>query len=92
MVSNISHSGVAGTNTIERYTGAYGRNAGYALNSARQTILGYDEQTGRLATMLVNSTDNGRAGVPPPAADGGGTPTLPEDAASCLFRRTYLRL
>ena len=40
--------------------------------------------------MLVNSTANGRAGVPPPAADGGGTPSLPVDAASCPFRWTYL--
>ena len=45
--------GVAGTNTIERFTDAYGRDAGYALNGARQTILGYDERTGRLATMAT---------------------------------------
>ena len=57
--------GVAGTNVIERFTDAYGRDAGYALNGPRQTILGYDEQTGRLATM---ATGEGRASSRPQEA------------------------
>ena len=51
--------GVAGTNVLERFTDAYGRNAGYALNGSRQTILGYDEQTGHLVTMQTPTTEEG---------------------------------
>ena len=43
--------GVAGTNTIERFYDAFGRDDGYALNGVRQSTLGYDAVTGRLATM-----------------------------------------
>ena len=57
--------GVAGTNFLERFTDAYGRDTGYALNGVRQTILGYDEHTGRLATM---ATGEGRASSRPQEA------------------------
>ena len=51
--------GVAGTNVLERFTDAYGRDTGYALNGERQSTLGYDPVTGRLATMLAaGSTDS----------------------------------
>ena len=30
--------GVAGTNTIERFADIFGRDAGYALNGARQSV------------------------------------------------------
>ena len=43
--------GVAGTNTIERFYDAFGRDAGYALNGVRQSTLSYDAATGRLVTM-----------------------------------------
>ena len=51
--------GVAGTNIIDRYYDTFGRNAGYALNGIRQTTLGYDPVTGRLATMNVPDTIEG---------------------------------
>ena len=61
--------GVVGTNVLERLTDAYGRNAGYAINGARQTILGYDEHTGRLATMQVPTTEEEEQNhCPPPPA------------------------
>ena len=47
--------GVAGTNTIERFYDAFGRDAGYALNYTRQSTLAYDPSTGRLASMQVPS-------------------------------------
>ena len=52
-LTNETVVGVAGTNTIERFYDAFGRDAGYALNGARQSTLAYDPATGRLATMLV---------------------------------------
>ena len=45
------------TNTIERFYDAFGRDAGYALNGARQSTLAYDPATGRLATMLAMGSD-----------------------------------
>ena len=50
--------GVAGTNVIERFTDAYGRDAGYALNGARRTIIGRDPATGRIETMLTAGCTN----------------------------------
>ena len=61
--------GVAGTNVLERFTDAYGRDEGYALNGERQTILAYDSATGRLATMTPATA--GGAGVPPAQSDRG---------------------
>ena len=49
--------GVAGTNTIERFTDTFGRDAGYALNGIRQSTLAYDPATGRLATMLAAGSE-----------------------------------
>ncbi len=53
-LTNETVIGVAGTNTIERIYDAFGRNAGYALNGARQSTLAYDSATGRLVAMLVD--------------------------------------
>ena len=50
-LTNETAVGVAGTNTIERFSDSFGRDAGYALNGVRQSTLGYDPATGRLATM-----------------------------------------
>ena len=50
--------GVAGTNTIERYYDAFGRDEGYALNGTRQSTLAYDPSTGRLATMQIPSNQS----------------------------------
>ena len=49
--------GAAGTNTIERYWDAYGRTVGYSLNGTRQTTIGYDNATGRIASMLANGSN-----------------------------------
>ena len=49
--------GVAGTNILERFHDTFGRDAGYALNGVRQSALGYDPATGRLATMLAAGSD-----------------------------------
>ena len=38
---------------IERFTDAFGRDAGYALHGVRQSTLGYDPATGRLRSMAV---------------------------------------
>ena len=46
------------TNGIVRYWDVYGRDAGYALNGVRQTTIGYDEATGRIATMLAAGSTN----------------------------------
>ncbi len=54
-LTNETVVGVAGTNTIDRYWDTFGRNAGYALNGARQTILAYDLTTSRLASMQIPS-------------------------------------
>ncbi|MGN0855505.1 MAG: hypothetical protein ACI4R9_08305 [Kiritimatiellia bacterium] len=52
-LTNETVVGVAGTNTIERFYDVFGRDLGYALNGIRQSTLGYDPVTGRLATMLA---------------------------------------
>ena len=52
-VTNETVIGVAGTNTIERFYDAFGRDEGYALNSVRQTTLAYDPATARLLSMQV---------------------------------------
>lgn len=56
-LTNESVIGVAGTNVIDRYWDAYGRTTGYALNAMRQTTIGYDYTTGRIATMFANGSD-----------------------------------
>ena len=56
-LTNETVVGVAGTNTIERFSDSFGRDAGYALNGVRQSTLGYDPATGRLATMLVAGSE-----------------------------------
>ena len=38
---------------IDRFTDAFGRDAGYALNGVRQSTLAYDAVTGRLRSMAV---------------------------------------
>ena len=52
-LTNETVVGVAGTNTIERFYDAFGRDAGYALNGVRQSTLSYDAATGRLSTMRI---------------------------------------
>ena len=59
VLTNETVIGVAGTNIIERYYDTFGRNAGYALNGIRQTTLGYDPATGRLATMRTAERRSG---------------------------------
>ena len=54
-VTNETVIGVAGTNTIERFYDSFGRDAGYALNGVRQSMLAYDPATGRLASMQIPS-------------------------------------
>ena len=49
--------GVAGTNILERFSDAFGRDAGYALNGVRQSTLAYDPTTGRLATAFMSCVD-----------------------------------
>jgi len=55
-VTNETVVGVAGTNTIERFYDAFGRDVGYALNGTRQTSLVYDSATARIASMLTGGT------------------------------------
>ena len=74
-LTNETVVGVAGTNTIERFYDAFGRDAGYALNGVRQSTLAYNPETARLATMQTGGTyppseasaEGGsmRGGVPP---------------------------
>ena len=52
-LTNETVIGVAGTNTIERYWDDFGRNAGYAHNSVRQTTIGYEPDKGRISTMGI---------------------------------------
>ena len=59
--------GVAGTNTIERFYDTFGRDAGYALNGIRQSVLGYDPSTGRLATMRIPSIEDFNHHSPTPS-------------------------
>ena len=56
-LTNETVVGVAGTNTIERFYDAFGRDAGYALNGVRQSTLGYAAATGRLVTMQAAGSD-----------------------------------
>jgi RHS repeat-associated protein len=46
--------GVAGTNTIKRFFDSFGRDAGYALNGVRQSILSYDPASARLLSMQMS--------------------------------------
>ena len=50
--------GVAGTNVLERFADAYGRDVGYALNGERRTALFRDPATGRIAAMRVAGCTN----------------------------------
>ena len=56
-LTNETVVGIAGTNTIIRHWDEFSRTAGYTLNNVRQTTIGYDAATGRIATMLVNGSD-----------------------------------
>jgi YD repeat-containing protein len=63
-LTNETLIGVAGENTIIRHWDAYGRTAGYSLVGRaapsapqRQTTIGYDSATGRIATMLANGSN-----------------------------------
>ena len=56
-LTNETVVGAAGENTIIRHWDAYGRTAGYTLNNVRQTTIGYDPATGRIATMLANGSN-----------------------------------
>ena len=63
-LTNETLIGVAGENTIIRHWDAYGRTAGYSLVGRvvpnapqRQTTIGYDAATGRIATMLANGSN-----------------------------------
>ena len=56
-LTNETVIGVAGTNTIEHFYDAFGRDMGYALNGVRQSTLSYDPATGRIASMLVTGSD-----------------------------------
>ena len=65
-LTNETVIGVAGTNTIERFCDAFGRDAGYALNGVRQSILAYDAATGRLASMQIPAIEDEQNHCPPP--------------------------
>ena len=52
-LTNETVVGVAGTNIIERYYDNLGRDAGYALNGARQTTICYEPDKGRISTMGI---------------------------------------
>ena len=63
-LTNETVVGIAGTNTIIRHWDAYGRTTGYSLVGRvvpnvpqRQTTIGYDAATGRIATMLANGSE-----------------------------------
>ena len=56
-LTNETVIGVAGTNTIERFYDAFGRDAGYALNGVRQTTFAYDLASARLSTMLAAGSE-----------------------------------
>ena len=43
--------GGLGGRVLSRHWDAYGRNAGYSVNDVRKTMIGYDNATGRIATM-----------------------------------------
>ena len=80
--------GVAGTNVLERFYDALGRNTGYALNGTRQTTLAYDPATGRIATM---ATPTGGAGVPPAQNEGDQHHSTPTPTTYTSFHWTYLQ-
>ena len=65
-VTNETVVGVAGTNTIERFYDTFGRDSGYALNGIRQSTLGYDPATGRLASMQIPAIEDEQNHCPPP--------------------------
>ena len=46
------------TSLNERFTDEFGRDAGYALNGERRTIIGRDPATGRIETMLAGGCTN----------------------------------
>ncbi|MBQ8114015.1 MAG: hypothetical protein IJ146_12515 [Kiritimatiellae bacterium] len=56
-LTNETVIGAAGENTIIRHWDSFGRTAGYTLNNVRQTTIGYDAATGRIATMLTNGSN-----------------------------------
>ncbi|MBR6587415.1 MAG: hypothetical protein IKK82_08345 [Kiritimatiellae bacterium] len=63
-LTNETVVGAAGENTIIRHWDAYGRTTGYSLVGRddpiapqRQTTIGYDAVTGRIATMLANGSN-----------------------------------
>lgn len=56
-ITNETVISISENNTIERYWDGYGRSLGYALNSERQTTIGYDSETGRIATLHAAGTD-----------------------------------
>ena len=61
--------GVAGTNVLERFTDAYGRDVGYALNGERRTVIFRDTTTGRIAAMRVVGCTNDFAWTHHPGCD-----------------------
>ncbi len=65
-LTNETVVGVAGTNTIIRHWDNYGRSLGYALNGVRQSTLGYDPATGRLASMQIPAIEDEQNHCPPP--------------------------
>ena len=56
-ITNETVVGVAGTNTIDHFYDAFGRDVGYALNGVRQSTLSYDPATGRIASMRTVGSD-----------------------------------
>ncbi|MGN0890655.1 MAG: hypothetical protein ACI4W7_03280, partial [Candidatus Spyradenecus sp.] len=44
------------TKTLTHHYDSYGRDAGYSVNGARRTTLGYDDATGRIATLNEGGT------------------------------------
>ena len=80
--------GVAGTNVLERFYDALGRNTGYALNGVRQTALAYDPVTGRLVMM---TTATGGAGVPPAQNESDQNHCSPSPSTFTSFQWSYLQ-
>ena len=56
-LTNETIVGVAGMNIIERYWDEFGRTTGYALNGTRQTVISYDQATGRITSMVTYGSD-----------------------------------
>lgn len=61
--------GIAGTNVLERFADAYGRDVGYALNGERRTVISRDPATGRIITMRVAGCTNDFAWTYHPGCD-----------------------